>query len=104
MLSCYLNKRSPKRALSAQPFIDHDPHRRLIAGWPGLSVDLLRGHVRKSASHLFGRLRARTLSKQNKAKIAQQNKFIVSYQQILSIDIATNQPSIMSILQCRGSL
>ena len=79
MLSGDLDKRSLERALSAQPFIDHDAQRILIAGWTGLSVDLLRCHVRKSASHLFGRLRARTLSKHDQAKIAQQNSFIVPY-------------------------
>ena len=76
MLSGDLDKRSLEGALSAQPFIEHDPQRILIAGWTGLSVDLLRCHVRKSAGQLIGRLRARALSKHDQAKIAQQNILI----------------------------
>ena len=79
MLSCYLDKRSLERALSAQPFIDHDPQRILIAGWTRLSVDLLRCHIRNSAGHLFCSLRARALSNHDQAKIAQQNIFIAPY-------------------------
>ncbi len=79
MLSGDLDKRSLEGALSTQPFIDHDPQRILIAGWTGLSVDLLRCHVRKSAGHLLCSLRACALSKHDQAKIAQQNSFIVPY-------------------------
>ncbi len=79
MLSCYLDKRSPERVLSAQPFIDHDSQSILIAGWTGLSVDLLRCHVRKSANHLFYSLRTRALGNHDQAEIAQQNFFIAPY-------------------------
>ncbi len=75
MLRGDLDQRSLERALSAQPFIEHDAQGILIAGWTRLAVDLLRCHVSKRADHLFGRLRARALSQQDQAKIAQQNLF-----------------------------
>src|SRR6266567_3459020 len=93
-----------KRAVSAEPLIDDDAQCILIAGWTGLTVDLLRRHVGYRASHILRALVARTLGDERDTEVAEQDLAASSHEHVLRFDIAVNELLIVGILQSLSNL
>src|SRR6266516_4412386 len=98
MLACYLSKRSMKRTVSCEPFINNDTQRVLITGRNGLAMKLLRSHVGNCTNHLLRILVARTLRDKGYAEITEQHFIVLTYQHIFRLDIAMNELFIMCVL------
>src|SRR5205085_11985863 len=79
MLSTQFFKRSMKRQLSAQPFIDNNCQGILVTGWKRLALDLLRCHVRHGANNILRTLIVGGLGGKGNAKIAQQHLIASSH-------------------------
>ncbi len=99
MLRCHLGHHALKRALAAEPLVDHHAQRILIAGRARVRLNLLRRHIGHRADHLLRVLVARTLRDNRDAKIREQYRVAPIQQHILRLDVAVNQLVFVGILK-----
>src|SRR5260370_8363424 len=90
---------SLKRRLATEPFIRHDRERVLIARRAGLTLDMLRSHVRRCASEIERLQRRGVVSGHRDAKVTEQHLVIAAQQHILRLDIAVDQFCAMGMLE-----
>src|SRR6266567_3323056 len=92
-----------ERGESAQPFIDDNPQRILIASrqWPALK--LLWSHVRGCSNLILQDLRVGIVGGNCYAEITEPDLILRTKQHIFRLYIAVDKQSIMSILECRGN-
>src|SRR5260370_11179167 len=95
---------SLKRRLATEPFIRHDRERVLIARRAGLTLDMLRSHVRRCASEIERLQRRGVVSGHRDAKVTEQHLVIAAQQHILRLDIAVDQFCAMGMLERSGNL
>src|SRR5438874_3138495 len=98
MLGTQFSKRAVKGAISAEPFIDDNAQRVLVACRSWFALNLFRSHVGDGANDILSPVVTRTLGNERNAKIAEQNFVVASYQHILGFDIAVNQLFVVCIL------
>src|SRR5579859_11396 len=103
MLYCYLGRGAEKGALAAEPLVDNDAQRVLIAGRARFPHDLLRSHIRDGASSFLRIQRTATMGDRSDAKVTQPDLIGWTQQEIIWFDISMDQFAIMGILQgCRN--
>src|SRR2546421_999790 len=93
-----------KRVSTAQPLINQDAQGILIAGRPGMSLELLRRHIGDGSSGLLELLGTCTLCDDGQTEVAQQDLVVAPQQEVLGLDVAMNQALCMGILQGSGDL
>src|SRR6266852_7585783 len=99
MLHRDLYRRSTEGPPTAEPFVDHNTQCILIAGWAGLALNLLRGHVGNGSPGLFGVKRACTMHYGSDAKVTEPHHVVGTQQNILRLNIAMDQTFVVGILQ-----
>src|SRR2546430_13996542 len=103
MLHRDLGCRPTKGPLTAQPFIDDDAQRVLVARRACFPTQLLRCHVRDRSPRLFGVNRARTMGRGSDAEVTEPDLVAGSEHDALWLDIAMDHSLMVGMLQCRGS-
>src|SRR5438067_363879 len=93
-----------ERALAAEPFVGDNAEGILITGEPGFSLQLLRRYIQRGASSLLRTEQFRRGSKQGEAKVAEQDALVEVQQDVLWLDIAMDDATIMSVLESSGYL
>lgn len=104
MLGRDLGKEAVKGSFSAQPFVDHDTQRILVAGRTWMGLDLFGSHIGNRACSILRPSIARTLSHHSNTKVTEQHLVAASQQHILRLDVAMYQLLIVGILQRLGNL
>jgi hypothetical protein len=98
MLECNLCKRSLKRSIPAEPFIDNHPQCVLIAGRTRVASDLLGSHVEDRTRDMLRVLGEGTMRRQCNSKIAEKHLLPGSQQHVFWLHVAVNEPLVMRIL------
>src|SRR5947207_572980 len=99
MAGSNFHRRSLKRKSTSEPLVDHDAQGILIGGCTGMSLDLLRCHIRQRPGDLLG-ADTSTLEKKGDPKITEQDLVLPSDQHIFWLDIAMDHFGGMGIVEC----
>ncbi len=82
MLLAYLNEGSLKRTLAAEPLVNDDPQRVLVAGRPCLPAQLFGRQVQHVANNIQRAGRTHPLHQQRQADAADQQFVMLAQQQV----------------------
>ncbi len=93
-----------ERTLAAEPFVGDDTEGILITGERGFSLQLFRRHIRRGTSSLLQTEQFRRGSKQGEAKVAEQDVLVEVQQDVLWLDIAMDDATVMSVLESSSYL
>src|SRR2546425_11514054 len=93
-----------ERTLAAEPFVGDNAEGILITAERGFSLQLLRRHIRRGTSSLLQTEQFRRGSKQGKAKVAEQGVLVEVQQDVLWLDIAVDDATVMSVLESSSYL
>ena len=88
-----------KRAISTEPFVDHDAKGIVVAGRTGMGLDLFGSHGGNGARHVFGILVARTLCDQGNAEVTEQEVAVATDEHVFGLDIPVDQRVIVCVLK-----
>jgi hypothetical protein len=90
--------RTSKRTDTREPFVDHDAQSILITGRAGFTVNLLGGHVIRSANSLLQAERTRIGESEREVKVAEPDLMIRPQKHVTWLHIAMNDSPVMGIL------
>src|SRR6266480_8048679 len=93
-----------ERALATEPFVGDNAEGILITGECGFSLQLLRRYIQRSASSLLRTEQFRRGSEQGEAKVAEQDVLVEVQQDVLWLDIAMDDATVMSVLESSSYL
>src|SRR5579884_3769197 len=104
MLAGHLTESTLKRGAAAEPLVNDNAQRILIAGGSRLACQLFGGHVDDGSGGLRHLLRARASGGGGNAEIGEQDLTLAPDQHILWLDVAVYQVALVRILQGRSDL
>src|SRR2546428_13769613 len=97
MLTHQLHRPTAERALSTEPFIDHDAQRILITRRARFALQLFGCHIGQRTSSLARYLRASALFHQYQSEVTEQNLVVYPQQHVFRLDIAVNKPPLVRV-------
>src|SRR5579863_2882804 len=104
MLDGDLGGSAGKGALAAEPLVDDDAQRVLVAGRARLAHDLFGGHVRDGPGPLLGIQGTAAVGDGGDAEIAQPDLVGGTQQEIIRFDVAVDQFAVVGVLQGGSNL
>src|ERR1700687_4909449 len=93
-----------ERTLAAEPFVGDNAEGILITGERRFSLQLLRRHIRRGTSFLLHTEQFRRGSKQGETKVAEQDVLVEVQQDVLWLDIAVDDATVMRVLESSSYL